>query len=253
MNVRVALFIFTWNDELMIGPAILFYRSVLGNGVDITVVDNESYDKTTTICKRMRVRVQSYGTNNLHDDVTLRKMKNECWKGSDADWVIVVDADEWVDVSQKDLAGYTKRGVTIVEPKGFEMVSESDTTNLFSLRHSVRNTLYDKPCIFDHRAIVDICFTTGCHDARPVERGGDVHWWNVMKGLRIQRPTLYHMKYYSLAYLLDRVSVLQKRQAPRQGKLMVSYNVQDTVRRFLERRSKATKHDGLPTIFYRLG
>jgi hypothetical protein len=143
-----------------------------------------------------------------------RVLKSEAWKESRgrADLILVCDVDEFL--WHADLAGYLERaladGITLFEPEGWEMVSQTFPATAGQIyeevRHGYRAREFDKPCLFDPQAIDEIHYAVGCHTAAPVgrvvRRRGD--------GLR-----LLHSKHLGVRYLTERSAALAKRLGPR--------------------------------------
>src|SRR5690606_28042527 len=88
--MKIHAYILTWNESDIIGLVIKHYQKFCDK---ITIMDNYSSDGTDKIAQSMGCEVRKFGTK-FFDDAENMKVKNECWKGSDADWVIVCDADE---------------------------------------------------------------------------------------------------------------------------------------------------------------
>lgn len=93
------------------------------------------------------------------------RWKNEAWKESrDADWVVHLTVDEIVG---PDLTAALERhkaaGATVLKPRGFDMVSESDDPVAAKL--GVFNPLYSKPCLFRPDRITGLSLAPGSHDA----------------------------------------------------------------------------------------
>ena len=138
-------------------------------------------------------------------------MKNGAWRTSTADWVMMLDADEWVDVWPQDLAAYETANVTAVKTKGVFLVWPDDTTDLSTAPRGVwdpesldpshripKVQAYDKPALFFRSALTDIGTSVGGHQATP---HGRVKW---LSETRLPSPRLYHAKYFDLATAISR-------------------------------------------------
>jgi glycosyltransferase involved in cell wall biosynthesis len=91
MNIEV--FTLTYNNEKMLKYFLRHYSTFCSK---ITVFDNQSTDNTVNVAKGYGAEVIEYDTNNTFDEATLVNICNSCWKGSGADWVIIVAVDEFV-------------------------------------------------------------------------------------------------------------------------------------------------------------
>lgn len=210
---RVEVFFVAWNDVHLLPYTVRFYRERLGlAGLRITVFDNESDDGTPELARALGCRVISYSTGGHLDDRTNMDLKNNCFKTSEADWIIIVDLDEWVDVRPIDLDLYEAAGVTIVKTEGVTLVWESDTLDLNELPMTVQGDIdltskYSKPCLFDKRSITEFNSGPGGHVASPE---GHVKWLADATP-PILPPRLYHAKYFNETYLLERTMASNKR------------------------------------------
>lgn len=133
-----------------------------------------------------------------------QNLKNSCWKGSDADWVIVVDTDEILalrdDGEEKNhLLSLKIQGYTVVRPKGWQVVSHDVPRETWlEIKNGFEYDQYSKLCCFNPKAIKEINYIHGCHVANPVgqvniaEDGVLFHYRNVGGPERlIERHRLY--------------------------------------------------------------
>lgn len=198
--IKIEVFAICYNEEKML-PYFLRYYSQFG---DITVYDNMSTDNSIEIMKSHRVNVIPYDTNNqIRDDVYI-DIKNNCYKKSDSDWVIVCDIDEFV--YHKDLLSIIEKSKsTIIRPTGYEMFSESfPTTDKMIFEEIKTGILYpnsSKMCLFKPQEI-EINFLPGCHNAKP--RGNVV----IDENTNIK---LLHYKHLSRDYVIKRYKIYEKR------------------------------------------
>ena len=155
-------FLITWNEEDIIKFTLKHYLK-LGH---VTVFDNYSTDNTVKICNQMGADVFSFGANELNDREYL-KIKNNCWKVSDADYVIVCDADEILQASPEVLKKESKKGVTIFNTFGFNIYSERlPRYNWDELQKGIPDSNYSKNVIFSPK-LQGINYSYGCHQCTP--------------------------------------------------------------------------------------
>lgn len=119
----------------------------------------------------------------LNDELA-RKLKNECWRGTDADWVAVVDADELLHFpngAEETLSVYDKCGAAVIRPSGFEMYSEHwcEPSALpgvqlidFVKHGSPDDKWYAKPILFSPKLVVESGFGIGAHESDPMLKDG---------------------------------------------------------------------------------
>jgi hypothetical protein len=140
----VQVYIATKNEETMLPHTVKHYRTRFP-GCHITVYDNNSTDKTVQLAYSLGCTVrQRYTRDNMQDEAALAETKSNCWKqdyieGRDPPWVIVVDADEWLDVWESDLVAEDARGSVIVTTEGFAAVGRSQRLDLADIDlHAIR-------------------------------------------------------------------------------------------------------------------
>lgn len=193
-----------WEDPFLLPYAVRFYRERLGMaGLRITVYDNESKDGSVDLAKALGCRVVEFATDGELQDETYVEVKSNCWKESEADWVIIVDLDEWLEIRPIDLDVYEAAGVSIVKALGTSLVWKNDTTDLNDTPYKVNHPDpgYDKACLFDRRQVTAYHVGIGAHTLE--NSAGQVHWLHDADP-PLPPPLLYHVKYFSQEYLLER-------------------------------------------------
>jgi hypothetical protein len=111
--------------------------------------------------------VRLFGTAGVLSDADYLEVKNNCWKGSDADWVIIVDDDE---ILYKP--PFEDETASIIRTQGFEIYSHDMPKDSFlELQEGEVNNNYSKLCVFNPNRIKEINYIYGCHEARPA---GDI-------------------------------------------------------------------------------
>lgn len=195
-SVKVHVFSICWNEEALLQYFFDFYKSRFQN-IRFTIYDNVSTDRSIEIIKKNNAAIIEYNTNgSLRDDVFI-EIKNNCWKNSDAEWVIVCDIDEWIDITEKDLIS---NNFTIVKPNGYN-IFKIFSHNYNEILCGKRELNFDKCVLFNKNKISEINFDYGCHQSNPV--GEVVFSEKIFK--------LYHFKYFSLEYILKRYEIFSSR------------------------------------------
>ncbi len=204
MLMKVAVFVVTWNEQIMLPQFVAHYRRVLGAGTDIFVVDNESSDATRTIARLLGCRVRVFRSDGLRDDIN-SLIKSTEWvpHRRKYDWVIVCDCDEFVDVSPELLMRASKKGFTVISTQGYDMVGNRGTDTSVITR-GVRATGEDKPIVIDPSAITGCEFAPGAHTAK---FHGRVSIWR-------HGCVLRHFKFINPAYVVARYAALRERRSP---------------------------------------
>lgn len=184
----IEVFAICYNEELLLPYFIDHYKKM---GAKITIIDNQSTDKSRSIIEKAGCTYMAYNSNNqIRDDLYLQ-IKNNCWKDSKADWVIVCDIDELIEVNF-DISKYT-----IINTKGFDMIG------LPPSRIGVHNKMYSKHIMFRPNHFREINYTPGCHSLNPIPVG-------TISG-SIEIANLLHYKYISEDYVYTRHLMYQER------------------------------------------
>jgi len=182
----IDVFAICYNEELILPYFIKHYQGI---NAKITVYDNGSTDNSIDILKSAGCEIIPYDTaGQIRDDI-YAEIKNNCWKKSRADWVIVCDMDEFLVVD------FNPQKYTIINSRGYDMVGLPGT-NL-----GVRNTWYDKHLMFRPDAINEINYSVGGHRCKPTGK---------VVGSK-EFATLLHHKYISEEYTLNRFNMYEKR------------------------------------------
>ena len=115
---------------------------------------------------------------DLHEvnDLKYAELRNECWKGTDADWVIVADLDELIyfpEGADKTLGAYTKMGAAVIRPHGFELFSETYPTTEGQIYDEIKmaapdDKWYSKPILFTPKMVSETRLGLGSHESDPV-------------------------------------------------------------------------------------
>lgn len=180
----------TYNEEFILPHFIKHYRTNFPN-CRIIVYDNYSTDSTVEIAKANGCEVVMYDTDGKLSDAKYLEIKNNAWKGIDG-WVIVCDADEFLDVTENCILfdGYQNIAITY----GYNMVNLEDNLDFDSIKYGVRSTSYDKLICFNASEITEINYGAGCHTAKP---RGDISYSKFAYNLR-------HYKYINIDYMIAR-------------------------------------------------
>ena len=93
--MKIAVYTITYNEEDIL-PFFIEYYSKFAD--DIIIYDNNSTDNTVQIAKQYSKvsKIINVDTNDRLDDNMYIEIRNSCWKDSDYDYVILVDADEFI-------------------------------------------------------------------------------------------------------------------------------------------------------------
>lgn len=156
-----------WNREDTIHLTIKHYQKFCDK---VFIYDNFSTDRTREIAESLGAIVNLFGVAGSLDDGEYIRLKNKCWKGSIADWVIIVDDDEIL--YNEDLKFILNKGrvtgATIFKPQGISIHSnEMPKEDWLEIRQGRKDGNYSKLCVFNPAAIQEINYVYGCHNANP--------------------------------------------------------------------------------------
>jgi glycosyltransferase involved in cell wall biosynthesis len=162
----IEAYLVAFNEEETIHLSIKHYQKFCSR---VTILNNHSTDRTVEIAKSMGCRIKNFGTPGILNDRDYINIKNECWKESRADWVIVCDADEIL----QEPKNISQSG-TIVKTSGWNVFShEMPKNDWLEITNGHPEENYSKTVMFKPKAITDINFRIGCHVSGP---RGNVIW-----------------------------------------------------------------------------
>ena len=112
------------NNEEQIMPYFMRHYTQFAH---VILLENNSTDRTVEIAQSMGAEIWKYDVPDEINDQWYLDVKNNCWKNSKADWVIIGDADEFV--YHPHIIEYLERtDATIFLPRLWNMFSEKFPT-----------------------------------------------------------------------------------------------------------------------------
>lgn len=209
-NLQIEAFILCYNEEKMIKHTLNHYSQFC---TKITLLDNYSTDNSIRIFmdhakednKKINFEVRQFDTNKQIRDDAYMYLKNNCWKNSQADFVIVGDMDEYlyhpniIQILQKAKINR----VAIVPTEGYNMYSKTFPENYSSLltqqvKEGVRAFNFDKNIIFSPKFVEEMLFSPGAHSCNPIYKKGYI------KVNFPEKFKLLHYKYLGEKYLTEK-------------------------------------------------
>ena len=216
--MKVEAYIICWNEARILPWVLQYWHAA---GIDkLIVYDNGSDDDTLAILEDypLCTEVRHYDSGGEANDRVYADIKNNCWQGTDADWVFVGDTDE-VLFAPVRLKEYLK-GVEapILQPCLYQLVAwalpfmDSGGTLLHQYPEVRLQKLGpNKVNLFQPGKVSDMCYDLGAHQCHPrvnikadgfgqpvpVEYREDLSW--------------FHLKNLGVEYLLQRNAELYAR------------------------------------------
>lgn len=218
--MRIEAHLLCWNEKDIMPFVIRHYQKFCDR---IVIYDNHSTDGSAELAASLGCDVIPFG-NKWFDDGENMKVKNECWKGSKADWVVVADFDEILcDYDTASSRGGVQKIIrpplfadgakpyaTIIKTYGWQIMSdEIPQHDLLEITNGYHFANYSKSIIFNPQVITEINYSPGAHKCDPK---GDVRWSD---------EELYVLHYKHIGGLqrtIDRYKQYQKRMSPNNRK-----------------------------------
>lgn len=184
----VEIFSVVRDEEKFIEFFFNFYEKRFSN-LTFNLLDMGSIDKTIEIATGLGIKIIN-GYEEYFNDRTNMEYKNNCWKNSKADFVIIQDLDELLEVDDNFLIN-TEFSAIMAE--AWDMVGEGQPIQ--DIVKAVRLPFYDKCMMFKTNHFYELQFSPGAHSLK---------WGsNVRNPVFIRRP-LYHYNRLSLQYVLEK-------------------------------------------------
>lgn len=209
----ITIYLIAFNEEKLLPYTVAFYRKRFQD-CRIVVYDNFSTDNTVVIALRLNCEVQYFYTRGELSDQAFVNVKNECWKTATTPWVIVCDCDEWLDIWPVDLIIAQTAGDTILRTSCTQMIGFGRYFNPATVIHGYTYPEDYKFICFNREAIQAIHYDYGCHTALP--------WGGV--SISDRRYPIYHYKWITLQYVIDRHRSFGKRLSAQNRKLKLSFH-----------------------------
>jgi len=208
--MKVDLYTITWNERRILPFFLQHYEPWVDRFV---VFDDQSDDGTPqALAAHPKVELRPMPPKGGSFVLMVRELWDNCWKESRgrADWVVVTNVDEFFhhpEGAGRYLERMTSQGVTIIHPRGYEMVGErfppAGTSIVEMLPKGAPMFGQDKRQIFSPSGITEINFAPGRHDCKP---SGNI------AEPRTAESMLLHYKYVDPhAYLIPRQKLLGQR------------------------------------------
>ena len=132
-----------------------------------------STDGSVELAKSLGCQVVSWSSGNINDVLLKKNISNNCWKSVGSGWIIMIDMDEWLCITEQELKTEMEQGTTILTVQGIDMIGESERIDLtdIDLHSIVRYVDHEnesKKLCFLREKINDMNYNGGAHKCNPV-------------------------------------------------------------------------------------
>jgi len=211
-KIDIELFLLCYNEQKMIPHALNYYTKFCSR---ITIFDNDSTDNSVELIRAFdeNICILRLDSNGEHREDLLIETRNNCWKESIADYVIVCDMDEFLydEFLVEKLLLSKERKIAIPIIVGYNMRATKfpeDYTTLITkqVTHGVKDRKFDKNIIFDPKQVKNINFGPGSHRCSP-------EFYTKNTRDELIEFKLLHYKYLDKSYLYERHQGYSKRMS----------------------------------------
>ena len=171
---KVTVYSFCWNEKVILPHFLKHY-----DWADkIIIYDNYSDDGSQEIIKsHPKTELRLFDTGGYQHERLTQKIKNNCWRGDDADWVVVCDMDEFL-IGYEKLEEY-KGKICAFDCTVFQVVTEeipidfSTVKSIYQIirirrRRRTRGMLRERKTICFSPKLQHIHFGLGAHVSHPI-------------------------------------------------------------------------------------
>jgi glycosyltransferase involved in cell wall biosynthesis len=166
MNL-VTIFTSSFNDEIMLPFNLKWYKERFPDS-RIVVLDNKSTDKSVQVALDYGCESVVFDSKDQLPIEIGQWIKNNTWKRATTDWVIFIDCDEFLDISENDLEKEHEFGATFIKTCGWDVVNLKDDLDIENMNWGRKNYFFNKLVCFKKSQITEINYDIGAHTSRPV-------------------------------------------------------------------------------------
>ena len=162
--MKVEIYTTVGNVEYIV-PFFLKHYKRCFPGAIINVAAANSTDNSIKLCQEAGCNISYlHGFIPIKTEKILTNFKNNCWKNSEADWIIVCDIDELCQITEKDLAELQEYDV--IRFQGYNMFDEDNVKDPEFMTWGAPSLPYSKACLF-RKSIKEINYQDGSHICKP--------------------------------------------------------------------------------------
>lgn len=210
----IEAFFLCYNESKMIEHTLNYYSRFCNR---ITIIDNQSTDNSVDIARNKFpcVIIEELDTGGEYREDMQIDIRNNRWKESDADFVIMADMDEFI--VEVDLIGKLEamksQNVAIPKVVGYNMYSEKfpDDYNILitdQVTTKFKDRNFNKNIVFSPRLVKEMNFGPGSHFCNPEYKENLNPQTN-----HTFKLNLLHFKYLGREYLFEKHHAYGKRMS----------------------------------------
>jgi len=186
----VEIFTIVKNGAYILPLYLNHYRKLFPNCI-INIFDNNSTDNSVQLCRAAGCKIHRFPVYDVYRE---QAHKNNVWKKSKADWVIVCDQDELIHVDLNKIPS----NVNVIQFKGYNMMDVTGVEDVRLFTWGSPCQMYDK-CVMFKPSLGEINYSIGSHFTSPAPAAVYykykfrlLHYskiWFTLKNLRSNFPT----------------------------------------------------------------
>lgn len=205
--MNIGIYILCFNEAKILKYTVEHYLKMFPS-CTIYICDNYSSDNSVEIAESLGCKIISWSSGGQNNTELKRQIQNNVWKKHNHDWIVCVDMDEWIYITEDQLKKEESNRVSVIQFKGYEVIGDSKDedlkdVNLHKLNQGVESDYYNKACLFNRNYLKEITYYHGNHSIYPQ---GIV---NTCSGKYI----LKHMNKLGLAYYLKKNKIRYDRSS----------------------------------------
>ena len=196
--MKIEVYALAHNEEKLMP----YFMKHYGQFAHVVILENNSTDRTVEIAKSMGAEVWEYDVPDEINDQWFIDIKNNSWKNSKADWIMVVDTDEFI--YHPDIKTFLSETLyTAFLPSFYNMYSyvfpTTDGQIYDEVKYGVRwggeMNIYGKINLIKRPEIEEINYLPGCHKA---------NLKGIVKLCVTNEIKTLHMRNLSVEFVVDR-------------------------------------------------
>ena len=165
MKVEVYTIISEKDREIDVHPGILplFLEHYSKNfpGCIINIHVHYAKKESLELLKKFNCNIFPFPNFKKYEiEDAAQELKSNVWKSSKADWVVVCDVDELVQIDSKELAKL--KDIDLIQFKGYHMMNKDSVKELKDINYGYPEWYYNKACMF-RPTVKKVDFDKGAH------------------------------------------------------------------------------------------